>query len=78
MSDQKPKVQQAQKVQKYDVDGNPFVYGDRMSKRQWFSHGGPGWDFRYSQPEYNWRTNQVENDDPYNPYEPEEELDNND
>lgn len=56
-----------QPIQLYDVDGNPFVYGDRMSKRQYFSHGGPGWDFRYSQPEYDWLSGQVENDEPYTP-----------
>ena len=50
---------------RYDVDGNPFVHGDRMSKRQYFSHGGPGWDMRFSQPEFNWSTDEVESDEPY-------------
>ena len=54
---------------KVDCDGKPFVHGDRMSKRQYYSHGGPGWDFRFHQPEYDWRTNEVENDEPWPPEE---------
>jgi hypothetical protein len=52
---------------KRDFDGHPFVHGDRMSKRQYYSHGGPGWDLRFSEPEYNWKTGQVENDEPWPP-----------
>lgn len=48
-----------------DVDGNPYVHGDRMSKRQYYSHGGPGWDSRFYQKEYNLDNDQVENDDPW-------------
>lgn len=53
--------------QRYDVDGKPFVYGTRMSKRQYYSHGGPGWDFRFHQPEFNLSTGEVENDEPWPP-----------
>lgn len=52
-----------------DVDGHPYVHGDRMSRRQYFSHGGPGWDFCMHQPDYNWRTGEVESDVPWPPRE---------
>lgn len=52
-------------MEKLDLDGKPYVYGDKMSIRQYYSHGGPGWDWRWFHPDYNPKTRQVENDKPY-------------
>ena len=34
------------------------------TRREYYRHSGPGWDFRMSQPEYNWDTGEVDSDDP--------------
>jgi len=54
-------------TQKFDLHGNPYACGEKMSKRQYYSHAGPGWDYRFSQPEYDWNTDQVDSDVPWPP-----------
>ena len=55
------------RIELRDLDGKPYACGKRMSKRQYYSHGGPGWDSRMSQAEYNFRTDEVESDEPWPP-----------
>ena len=57
-----------------DCDGKPYVYGDRMSVRQYYSHGGPGWDVRHGHPKYDYRTDKVEDDSPYEPKRKKEDI----
>lgn len=40
-----------------------------MTRREYYSHAAPGWDNRFTQPDFNWKTGQVESDQPKFPTE---------